>query len=127
MLIPVVHVPLNASDCFCDSLTGLAQVATHPVLEPECSTNEACDGIRCEVDIFGTVYYFEIVIRSCSESVGLLVEDSNFNVLNMAEFNQSETRPIQVGSLTLQVEVVIVKYPYSMEIQVQLCTLGLLQ
>ena len=102
----------------CESLSDLADVATHDALEPECSTNERCDGIRCEIDIIGFVYYIEIIVNSCDSSLSLLVEDSGRNVLHRSEFNQTATKPIQVGILSLQTEVTIVKHDYSMEVEV---------
>ena len=118
VLIPQVLVPLNASECLCDSLADLAEQATHPLVEPECSTNELCNGVRCELDIFGSVYYLEIMIDSCESAVEVLVEDSQGQVLHSSTFNQTETKTLQIGSLSLPTEVVIVKHNYSMELQV---------
>ena len=119
VLIPQVYVPLNASDCMCEALTELADLATHPLLdEDDCMTNEACDGVRCELNVFGLVFYLEFVIESCIGAVNLLVEDSSGNVLHSSEFNQTDTRPIQVGPYTLQSEVIIENQDYSMEVQV---------
>ena len=72
----------------------------------------------CELDIFGTVYYLEIVILPCRDVFSLLVEDSSRQVLHSSEFSQNATRPIQVGFFTLHSEVLIVKRNYSMDIQV---------
>ena len=118
VVIPQVYVPLNASDCMCDSLRDLADQATHPGIQPECSTNELCDGVRCEFDIFGAVYYLEIIVLPCQNAVSLLVEDSSRQVLHISVFNQTATRPIPIGFLTLQTEVFIVPHDYSMEVQV---------
>ena len=119
MVIPMVYVPLNPGDCMCDSLADLAQRATHPSIEPECSTNERCDGVLCELDIFGTVYYLEIIVLPCQNALALLVEDSSGGVLHTSVFNRTETRSLSIGILSLPTEVVIDPREYSMDIQVQ--------
>ena len=118
MVIPTVYVPLNASDCMCSSLADLAQRATHPVIEPQCSTNERCDGVYCELDIFGAVYYLEVVILPCQNAISILVEDSSRQVLHTSVFNRNETRSISIGLIPLTTEVVIIPYEYSMDVRV---------
>ena len=118
MVIPTVYVPLNPGDCMCDSLADLAQRATHPLIEPQCSTNQRCDGVRCELDILGTVYFLETVVLPCQNALSLLVEDSSGGVLHSSVFNRSETRSLQIGIFSLPTEVVILHHEYSMDIQV---------
>lgn len=119
VVIPTVYVPLNASDCMCASLADLAQQATHPLIEPRCSTNDLCDGIYCELDIFGSRYYLEIVVLPCQNALSILVEDSSRQVLYTSVFNRTETRSIQIGIFSLPTEVRITPYNYSMDIQVK--------
>ena len=119
VVIPQVYVPLNASDCMCDALGHLAEQATHPGVEPECSTNDLCNGVLCELNIIGAVYYLEIIVLPCQNAVSLLVEDSSRRVLHMSVFNQTATRPIPIGFLTLQTQVILVPHNYSMEVQVR--------
>ena len=122
MVIPSVYVPLTPRDCMCDSLADAAEGATHPLIEPRCFTNERCDGVRCELDIFGTIYFLEVVILPCQNALALLVEDSSLQVLHTSVFNRTGTRNIQVGIVTVEAEVVIVPHDYSMDVQVINCT-----
>ena len=120
VVIPTVFVPLNASDCMCSSLTDVAQQATHPGIEPECSTNDACDGVYCELDIFGARYYLEIIVLPCRNAVDVLVENSARQVLHEDVYDRNETRSFFIGFIPVTIEAIIIPYEYSMDIQVKL-------
>jgi hypothetical protein len=118
VVIPTVFVPLNASDCMCSSLTDVAQQATHPGIEPECSTNDDCDGVYCELDILGARYYLEIIVLPCQNALDVLVEDSSRRVLHADVYDRNETRFFSIGIVPLSNEVIIIPYEYSMDVQV---------
>lgn len=117
-VVPALLIPLNASDCMCDSLAVLAETADHHVFSPECATNEACDGIRCSLLVLGTTYYIEVIVLPCNNSAQVVVEDANLNHLESAVFAGNETRRLTVQGYPIDVTTVIIPREYSMEVQV---------
>ena len=104
----------------CSSLADVAQVATHPVIEPECSTNDNCDGVYCELDILGLRFYLEVIVLPCQNALDVLVEGSSRQVLHSEIYNQNETRSFTIGIISMMVEVVIIPREYSMDVQVHI-------
>ena len=118
VVIPQAIVPLNASECMCSSLEDLAVRSGGTLLEPECRTNQQCNGVICEIDAFGDVYYIENIILPCDYAVDVVIEDSSGQPTFVAVFNRTESHPIVVGSLNLILNVEIIRHSYSMEISV---------
>ena len=104
----------------CSSLADVAQVATHPVIEPECSTNDNCDGVYCELDILGLRFYLEVIVLPCQNALDVLVEGSSRQVLHSEIYNRNETRSFTIGIISMTVEVVIIPREYSMDVQVHI-------
>ena len=102
----------------CASLADIAQRATHPLIEPQCSTNDDCDGVYCELDIFGARFYLEVVVLPCQNALSVLVEDSSRQVLYSSVFDRTETRLVQISGFSLPIEVRITPHDYSMDVQV---------
>ena len=117
-LIPQATVPLNASECMCQSLQNLATKAGSTVVEPECLTNTECNGIVCELDIIGSVFYLESIILPCDYAVDVVVRDSQRRALFMSVYNRTETHTISIGIFSASLYVEIVRHPYSMEVSV---------
>ena len=118
-LIPEVSVPLNTTDCSCQSLEDLASVIQSPIAH-DCYNTSECDGIRCELDVFGTVYYVEIVVLFCAEPTAfeVLVENAAFQPLAEAIFNKTSQEVIIVEGVNIIVNATIIHHEYSVEIEV---------
>ena len=118
-LIPEVSVPLNTTDCSCQSLQDLASVIQSPI-EHDCYNTSTCDGIRCELDVFGAVYYVEIVVLSCAEPTAfeVLVEDDAFQPLSVSIFNKTSQEIITVDGVDIVIDSTIIHHEYSVEIEV---------
>ena len=116
--VPRATVPLNASECMCSSLQDLANKAGGTLIEPECFTNQQCNGVTCEVDIIGNVFYLESIILSCTYAVDVVVRNSQRQPLFMTVYNRTEAHVIGLGSISTNLYVEIVRYPYSMEVSV---------
>ena len=120
ILIPPVSIPLDPQRCSCESLEGLAESIDAP-LEHDCMTNEDCDGVRCEFDLFGTVYHLETLLLSCEDppALALVVEDVDDQPLHVA--NISGTGVYSLGvvrGFTVPLSVMMVHHPYSMDVTV---------
>ena len=102
----------------CSSLTDLASKSGGTLLEPECHTNERCDGIVCELDIFGNVFYIESIILPCDYAVDVVIEDSSGQPTFMSVYNRTEAHVIDLGFFSTNLFVEIIRHNYSMEISV---------
>ena len=103
----------------CESLTDLA-VSSHPsFLIPSCSTNDPCDGVRCEVFTGGDTYYIEGVILPCESAVELIVEDEDLEQIFSTRFNESGRRDIVIAGFPITVNSSIIPREYSMDIAVR--------
>ena len=118
-LIPEVSVPLNTTECSCESLRDLASVIQSPI-EHDCYNTSNCDGIRCELDIFGAVYYVEIVVLFCAKptAIEVLVEDESFQPLSESIFNETSQQVIMVAGVNVVIDATIIHHEYSIEIEV---------
>ena len=119
-LIPRVTVPLNASQCMCQSLVDLAAVAGGTDIEPSCETNTDCNGVVCEVDLLGFVYYIESIILPCDYAVDVVSRDSQRRPTLMSVYNETGTHTIFIGPISTSLYVEIVRHPYSMELSVNI-------
>ena len=107
----------------CQSLQDLAAQAvqvggTNFNIEPECQTNQECNGVVCELDIFGSVFYLETIILPCDYAVDVVVRDSERQAIFMSVYNRTEIHMISIGIFTTSLYVEIVPHPYSMEVSV---------
>lgn len=116
--IPQVIVPLNASQCMCESLSLLASESGGTLLEPECYTNDRCNGVICELDIFGNVFYMESIILPCEYAVDVVIRDSNRQPTFMSYYNRTEVHVIDLGLFSANLYVEIIRRNYSMDVSV---------
>ena len=106
-LIPLVHVPLNASQCMCESLKNLSQYS--------CTKNSACNGVQCDID--GLSYTVDLLVLSCDDppGIGITILDPDGTDIYMGTFDQTQSIPIPpVGNL----KVSILHHDYSMDVEV---------
>ena len=89
-------------------------------IEHDCYNTSRCDGIRCELDVFGVAYYVEIVVLSCAQptAIELLVEDAAFQPLTETIFDQTSESIITISGLDLHIVATIIHHEYSIEVEV---------
>ena len=99
----------------CASLQQLAILSGHSSIETECSTNQACDGMRCRIIIpQQDIYYMEKIVFPCEGAFVMVVENSQFHEIDSFWFNQTETRDVEVLGLSLTLAVTLTLKEYSM-------------
>ena len=113
--------------CSCQSLEELAEKTQSP-LEHDCYTNEACDGIRCELDVFGTRFHLETILLSCDTPPALesVVEDENNVPLHTAVYSTSGEYLLEIEGIFLPVYVNIQHHNYSMDVEVSIALFNML-
>ena len=102
----------------CQSLQNLSTRAGGSDFEPECQTNPECNGIVCELDIFGSVFYLETIVLPCDYAVDVVIRDSQRQPTFMSVYNRTEIHTVNIGSFSAPLYVEIVPRPYSMEVYV---------
>ena len=125
-LIPPVLVPLNTTECMCESLEDFASIIQSP-FEHDCVTNSDCNGIRCELDIFGNVFFIDAIVLPCivPPAIEVLVENSQREILSAVVFNRTDEKTIMILGTSLPLDVIIVHHEYSMDIQVSIIGVGI--
>ena len=90
------------------------------MVEHDCTANTDCDGMICELDVFGTVYYLETLLLSCEEppAVDVVVEDDEHKALFASQFNRTGTYELVISGFRLPLSVVIEHHDYSMDVEV---------
>ena len=118
-VFPLTFTPLEPDKCSCESLEELAKNTESPI-EHDCETNELCNGVRCELDVFGTVYHVETILLSCEKppALDVVVEDELNNPLYAAIFNESGLYWIEVSGRLLPLYATIEHRDYSMDVEV---------
>ena len=117
-IIPQATVPLNTNDCMCSSLSDLATQSGHTVIEPECLTNQQCNGVICQMNLFHNVFYFENIILPCNYAINVIIQDAQFQPTYVTFYNRTESQPILLGFFPMTLYVEILRLTYSMEISV---------
>lgn len=125
LLIPDVSVPLNTTECSCQSLQDLAALVESPV-EHDCNNNSRCDGVRCELDIFGEIFFVEVVVLSCAQPVAMEVlvevreEDNTFRPLSTFIYDQDLEGVLVIEGVEINIDGTIIHNEYSIEVEAEL-------
>ena len=92
----------------CESLEDLADIIHSPV-EHDCSTTSDCDGVRCELDVFGNVFFVEAIILPCTDppAAEVVVQNSLGQNLFVGIFNRSGQRDIVILGTRITVDAII--------------------
>ena len=95
--------------------------------EHDCVTNSDCSGIRCELDIFGNVFFIDAIVLPCiaPPAIEVLVENSQREILSAVVFNRTDEKTITILGTSLPLDVIIVHREYSMDIQVGIIGVGI--
>ena len=125
--IPKFAIPLNSSECMCNSLMEYANVFRDKVpLHPDnvsCAVNSKCDGVRCEVQFAYGTYYDEFVILPCTTPPAMeyLLETPDYTPLLQLIFDDNGTYTVDseyVANLTHVVKSFIERGPRSISAEV---------
>ena len=103
----------------CESLEDLADII-HSPFEHDCSTTSKCDGVRCELDVFGNMFFVEAIILPCTNppAAEVVVQNSLGQNLFVGIFNRSGQRDIVILGTRITVDVIVVHRDYSMDVEV---------
>ena len=123
VVIPQVYVPLNASDCMCQSLSRLAGSISHNDVTITCSTNEQCSEnlIHCSGrDIRGIDFEVNVTVLPCENAFRVQdVRIGNDVIQNIPlKFSESFTKNLSIINFNALIEATIIPHNYSLEMQV---------
>ncbi len=118
-LIPQVSVPLNSTECACQSFEELAAITFSPV-EHDCRVVENCRGVECELDVFGSIYYIEYLVDPCGDDVVIdyIIYNDEMEALVVESFNETTSTIIVVDGTPIPVEHTLIRHDYSIEVEV---------
>ena len=70
IFVPTTHIPLNSSDCMCESLSQLSDNIDAPV-ETDCGTkDDECVGLECHLSVEDQQYLLETEVYPCATPPG---------------------------------------------------------
>ena len=120
-VIPSTAVPLNTSDCMCQSIQSITESGDIPY-GAVCVNNSQCTGVDCTISIGGSTYNVKTNIKPCSYSTGFLftVSQTQTSIVVFNEFFSSSTNSSLPDPLGLPLYVVVTNKPYSMIISVSI-------
>ena len=86
--IPTVEIPLNASDCMCESIKRIGENIESPV-QTNCMFNSGCTGQECTFRVGIFDYLLESEVISCAKPPGFtfIVRDPLKNVVSEDYFD----------------------------------------
>lgn len=119
-LIPQTIVPLNTSDCMCQSIERIVTNAVNAPVEVNCTSNIECIGLQCVFIVTNVHYTIETEALACTDPPGIvfIVKSTSNGAIIFDEFFNSSASTFLFG---LPMDVVLIHRPYSMFVQV--CTL----
>ncbi len=129
-LVPVVQLPINATQCMCQSMDSLArdvqlnQLNQLPGLNFQYSCARArgkCDTVNCVVAIAARANYTaSMAVDSCHNppAISIVVLDSGENEVYSGSFDHSQNVDIPCFGLTCTLEITIEHHQYSMDVTV---------
>ena len=120
VVIPSTAVPLNTSDCMCQSIQNITKSSDIPD-GAVCVNNSQCTGVDCTVNIGGSTYNVKTKIQPCSYPPGFLftVSQAQTGTVVFNKFFDSSTNSSLLFQLPLY--VVVTNKSYSMIISVSIC------
>ena len=119
VIIPSTAVPLNTSDCMCQSIQSITESNDIPD-GAVCFNNSQCTGVDCTISIGDTIYNIKTNIHPCSYPPGFffIVSQAQTGNVVFKEFFNSSTNSSSL--LALPLYVVVTNKPYSMIISVSI-------
>ena len=88
--VPSVQIPLNASDCMCESVkNAIAGENEEELLGETCMANAECTGQKCSINFASIMFLLEIDSRPCANPPGFVfITSANGTVLSENYFNK---------------------------------------
>lgn len=118
-IIPEVTLPLTQHMCMCQSLQSIASNFLSSGINPlfasfqhNCSNNDDCSGITCNIQFSGSGTTLLITVDPCSESLLLTIASQNILI------NQTEDKALSLGSTSITIHAILINANYSMNISV---------
>ena len=129
ILIPILPygvLPLNASDCMCQSLSEVADAIVLPsnplvTFDYTCRRMQNCSGVHCDISYSGSSVSADALVDPCEETLHLVMSDSTgTSPLFDQVIADSESVPLDLGSsdITSTLDVGITHKSYSMLLKV---------
>lgn len=102
-------------------MVELATKIRTPV-EHDCAANTDCDGVQCVAELLLQTYLMEFLILSCEDppAVDILVEDTDGNPVYAVIVNNTYSDILYFEDLQIYLQVTVVHYNYSMDVQVSI-------
>ena len=125
-ILPYGELPLNASDCMCQSLSEVADAIVLPsnplvTFVYTCQRMQNCSGVHCDISYSGSSVSADALVDPCAETLHLVMSDSTgSSPLFDQVFADSESVPLDLGSsdITGTLDVGITHKRYSMLLKV---------
>ena len=121
LVIPNVEFPLDPHTCTCQTLYSTASKVTIDIppqagsFSYSCTADQNCSSIFCDISQSRS----NILFHPCHEVVIITVASTMpGNPANQVIFNQTETRPLTGGDVTITAEVTLISHNYSMDFKV---------
>ena len=120
-LVPWVQYDINTTECLCSSVEELAE-KIHSPAEHDCSATPTCDGVTCELEVFGNTLTLETDVLSCTTppAFDVIVKDSSGTPIYTGVYDDNSTGTINIAGFVLPISVLLIQRPYSIEIEVRL-------
>ena len=117
-LIPQTAVPLNTTDCMCQSLQDAANRTANGIT---CTNNTHCDGLHCVFQSGNNVNFnVDTVILPCHRPPGFnltIIHESSGQTVLMQYFNSSSS---ETSLFNFPLHVMVVHKPHSIIIKVRM-------
>ena len=127
-VIPSVSVPLNQTDCMCESLTSVASSVAESFtiantdIKTSCFVNQQCSGIDCPVMISIFTFHIEVDVQPCETPPGifLVVRNAGLQAIYEGYFISDDViSVVSEDNIDIQVNVKIEQRDYSMNVEVR--------
>ncbi len=118
-LIPPVSVPMNSTECACQTFEDLAANTQSPV-EHGCQVVENCRGQECELDVFGAIYYIDFFVDPCGGDVLIeyVIKNAEKEAIFESAYNETTSSTIEIQGVLIPIVQILVRHDYSIELEV---------
>ncbi len=108
----------------CDAIQDLISVI-NSTLEHNCTSLSNCEGLLCELEAYGEVYFFEVLYLACGDQpmVEWVLENYQMRTISVEILDQGAIvpHPFFVAGTDLVIDWEVIFSQYSVEVQVKRC------
>ncbi len=121
-IIPNASLPLESHECACQSLQSITNTSVDSTLVRNCTVLPNCEGLICELDVLGDVYYFEVIVLACESPpmVEWVLKNDQMQSIFVEDLSQGSSGPQPVGHTSLMIDWEVFVHEYSLDIQVSM-------